>query len=378
MNSSSTLPFLDLHRQYINLQPEIESAIKVVCEKTAFSGGYFVEKFESEFANFCQSKYCVGLSNGTSALHLAMLALGIGKGDEVILPANTFIASAWGPAQAGAKPVFADCDPQTWNLDPASVEKKITPRTKAIIGVHLYGLPCAIEELQKICRHHKLFFIEDAAQAQGARFKQKPVGSFGDISCFSFYPGKNLGAYGEAGAITTHNAKYAKIIRCLRDQGSYKKYHHVMIGYNERMDGIQAAILSTKLKYLNQWNQRRQFILQAYRSGIKQESIQFQHFPTHTYSACHLAVISVKNRDKWNDHFHSLGIFPGCHYPIPCHLQKAFSYLKYRSGSLPVAESLSKHCISLPLFPEMTDTEVERVISALNSFPVKTKIKKLK
>lgn len=365
---TSPLHFLDLHRQYILLKPEIEAAIFAVCEKTAFSGGPFVEKFEQEFATYTNAKHCVGVSNGTSAIYLAMLVLGIGKGDEVIVPANTFIASAWGPVHAGAKPVFVDCDPYTWNIDPTSVEKKITKRTKAIIGVHLYGQPCNIQALQKICRKHNLYFIEDAAQAQGATYQGKPIGSFGDIACFSFYPGKNLGAYGEAGAITTQSAKIAKTIKCLRDQGSFKKYHHVMVGFNERMDGIQAAILSVKLKHLPTWNQRRTDIYNRYLSEIHNHAITFQISEKNATSAHHLAVITTKNRKKLTAHLQTNHIHPGCHYPIPCHLQKAFSYLNFKKGALPNSEALSMHCLSLPLFPEMTDDEVGRVISATNNY----------
>ena len=262
------IPCLDLQKQHRQIKNEVFEAFEKVYEKTAFSGGPFAEEFEKSFAAFCNAKYAVAVNNGTSALHLAMLALGIGKGDEVIIPANTFIATAWGVSYAGATPVFVDCTNDTWQIDAAKIEEKITPKTKAVIGVHLYGQPFDVDAVKQICGKHKLFLLEDAAQAQGALYKNSPVGGFGEMACFSFYPGKNLGACGEAGGVTTNNEAYAGHIQSLRNHGSVVRYYHDEVGYNMRMGGLEAASLSVKLKYLTSWNNRRGEIAKRYQSEI--------------------------------------------------------------------------------------------------------------
>ncbi|MCS6833672.1 MAG: DegT/DnrJ/EryC1/StrS family aminotransferase, partial [Flammeovirgaceae bacterium] len=294
---SCKIPFLDLKRQYQTIKKEILARFEEVCENTAFSGGKYVEEFEKKFAEYCQTNYALGVDNGTSALHLAMLALGIGQGDEVIVPANTFIATAWGVSYCNAIPVFVDCTPDTWEIDTSKIEEKITSKTKAIAGVHLYGQPFDIDAVKAICQKYNLFLIEDAAQAHGAYYKGKRVGGFGEMACFSFYPGKNLGAYGEAGGITTNNEKYYKHIQSLRNHGSVVRYYHDEIGYNMRMGGLEAVSLIVKLNYLDGWNNRRKQIAKRYQTEIKNPAIKMQHQPDFADSVYHLFVITTEKRD---------------------------------------------------------------------------------
>jgi len=363
-----SIPCLDLKKQYASIKEEVLKKTEEVFDSTAFSGGQYVETFEKEFASFCESNYAMGCNNGTTALHMAMVALGIGGGDEVILPANTFIATAWGPSYVNATPIFVDCDPHTWQIDPKAVEAKITSSTKAIIGVHLYGQPCDVDALRAIAQKHNLYFIEDAAQAQGARYKGKRIGQFGDIACFSFYPGKNLGAYGEAGGLTTQNEAYYRHIQSLRNHGMIQRYYHDEIGYNYRMDGLQGAILSIKLARLDQWNMRRQQIAKRYQSEITNPKITLQSQPEWAESVYHLFVITTVNRDDLMAYLQSHDIFPGLHYPVPCHLQKAYDFLGHQVGDFPHSEYLASHCLSLPMFAELTDDEVTRVIEVINAY----------
>lgn len=362
------IPCLDLKRQHQQIKSEIFEAFEKVYEKTAFSGGPFVEEFEKSFAGFCKTKYAAGVSNGTTALHLAMLALGIGQGDEVIIPANTFIATAWGVSHAGATPVFVDCTADTWQLDAEKVEEKINSKTKAVIGVHLYGQPCDIDALKAVCEKHNLFFIEDAAQAQGARYKGEPVGGFGEMACFSFYPGKNLGACGEAGGITTNNEKYVKHIQSLRNHGSVTRYYHEEIGYNYRMGGLEGASLSVKLKYLPEWNDKRRKIAARYLSEIKNEKIQMQAQPEWADSIYHLFVVTTEEKEEFVKYLDDNNIIAAFHYPVPCHLQNAYAHLEYMPGDCPNAEYQASHCISLPMFAELTDEEVQHVIDTINKY----------
>lgn len=364
----SKIPFLDLKQQYAQVKQETLEAMERVMEQSAFSGGPFVEQFEKEFAAYCQTQHAVAVNSGTSALHLAMRALGVKEGDEVIVPANTFIATAWGVSHAGATPVFVDCDANTWNLSPEKVKAKINSKTKAIIGVHLYGQPCDLSALLKVAEENKIAFVEDAAQAHGALYSGKKIGSFGEMCCFSFYPGKNLGAFGEGGGITTNKAEYAEKIKLLRNQGSVVKYYHEAIGYNERMDGIQGAVLSVKLKYLDSWNTRRKAIAKMYQQGITNASIKMQQTQANVESVYHLFVITTEKRDALMKHLNEQAIYPGQHYPVPCHLQKAYAHLNYKKGDCPNAEYLAEHCLSLPMYAELTDEEVSRVIDAVNQF----------
>jgi dTDP-4-amino-4,6-dideoxygalactose transaminase len=358
---------LDLSLQHQKLKSEIFEAFEKVYDKTAFSGGPFVEEFEKSFCKFVNSKYCIGVSNGTVALHLAMMALEIGNGDEVIIPANTFIATAWGVSHAGATPVFVDCD-STWNIDPEKIEQAITPRTKAIIGVHLYGQPFDIHMVEAICKKHNLYLIEDAAQAQGAQYKGIRVGSFGEIACFSFYPGKNLGACGEAGGITTNNYEIDNRLRSLRNHGSKVRYFHDEIGYNYRMGGLEGASLSVKLKHLEEWNNRRLNIANRYRSEIINENITFQQVPDWAESVNHLFVITVPDKSAFVNYLGSHNINAAYHYPVPCHLQNAYKFLGYKVGDFPNAEYLANHCVSLPMYAELTEEQVDYVIKIINEF----------
>lgn len=359
---------LDLKGQHQQIKFEIFEAFEKVYEKTAFSGGPFVEEFEKSFATFCESKYTVGVNNGTTALHLAMLALGIGAGDEVIVPANTFIATAWGVSHAGATPVFVDCAEDTWEIDITKIEEKLTSRTKAIIGVHLYGQPFDIDGVAAICNKYNLKFIEDAAQAQGAKYNGKRIGGFGEMATFSFYPGKNLGACGEAGGITTNNEVYYKKLQSLRNHGSVVRYYHDEVGFNMRMGGLEGASLSVKLKYLADWNSKRRRIAKKYQEGIKNDKIVMQAQPSNVESIYHLFVVTTEDRDGLMKFLNERNILPGLHYPVPCHLQKAYADLGYRKGDFPNSEYLAEHCLSLPMYAELTDEEVEYVIETLNSY----------
>jgi dTDP-4-amino-4,6-dideoxygalactose transaminase len=360
--------FLDLKKQYQSIKKEVFTRFEEVCEDTAFSGGKYVEEFEKNFANYCDTKYCVAVNNGTSALHLAMLALGIGEGDEVIVPANTFIATAWGVSYCNATPVFVDCTADTWEIDASKIEEKISPKTKAIAGVHLYGQPFDIDTVKAIAQKHNLYLVEDAAQAHGAYYKGKRVGGFGEMACFSFYPGKNLGTYGEGGGIVTNDEKYFKHLQSLRNHGSVVRYYHDEIGYNMRMGGIEAAVLSVKLQYLDKWNNRRKEIARMYQQGITNPKIKMQAQPEFTDSVYHLFVITTEDRDGLMKYLNEHQIFPGLHYPVPCHLQKSYAHLGYKQGDCPNAEYLASHCLSLPMFAELSDTEVEKVIEVLNKF----------
>ncbi|MCC6600109.1 MAG: DegT/DnrJ/EryC1/StrS family aminotransferase [Crocinitomicaceae bacterium] len=362
------IPCLDLKGQHRQIKQEVFDAFEKVYESTAFSGGSFVEQFEKDFTAYTEAKYAVGVNNGTTALHLAILALGIGPGDEVIVPADTFIATAWGVSHAGATPVFVDCTADTWQIDIYQIESRITPRTKAVIGVHLYGQPFDIEGVQSLCKKHGLWMIEDAAQAQGARYKGKPIGTFGEMACFSFYPGKNLGACGEAGGITTQSENYYKHLQSLRNHGSTVRYYHDEIGYNYRMGGLEGASLSVKLKYLEGWNNRRRAIAKRYLNEVSNPKIKMQHQPEWADSVFHLFVVTTDNREDMIKFLNEKEIYPALHYPVSCHLQKAYNHLGYQAGDCPNAEYLAAHCLSLPMYAELTDEQVERVITALNEY----------
>lgn len=361
------IPCLDLKAQHQLIKEEIFAAFEQVYEQTAFSGGPFVEAFEKDFAQYVGAEHCVAVSNGTVALHLAMLALGIGPGDEVIIPANTFIATAWGVSHAGATPVFVDCD-ATWNIDPSKIEAAITSKTKAVVGVHLYGQPFDVDAVKEICNRNGLFLVEDAAQAQGARYKGKIVGAFGEMACYSFYPGKNLGACGEGGGITTNNKAYADRLRSLRNHGSTKRYYHEEIGYNYRMGGLEGASLSVKLKYLEGWNNRRREIAGRYRREIVNPRIAMQQQPEWADGVSHLFVVTTDDKTALVNHLEQNGIIPAYHYPVPCHLQKAYADLGYKKGIFPNAEYLAAHCVSLPMFPELSEKEVDKIIQILKVF----------
>ncbi len=360
--------YFDLTRQYNQLKDDILPLVDKVFREGSFSGGKYVASFEEKFAGYCQVKYTVAVNSGTSALHLALLVLGIKYGDEVIVPTNTFIATAWAVSYVGATPVFVDCKRDTWNIDPSQIEDKITKKTKAIIGVHLYGQPFDVDAVKKIAEKYDLFLIEDCAQAHGAEYKGRKVGGFGEIGCFSFYPSKNLGSYGEGGAITTNNKKIAERIKSLRNHGSVRKYFHKEIGFNMRMEGIQGTILKFKLQYLDKWNQRRKNIANLYYQKINNTKIKLHRQPSWSDSVYYLFVVTTQKRNKLLDYLKSKNIFTGIHYPIPCHLQKAYRFLGYKTNDFPNAEYLSKHCLSLPMFPELTNEEIKYFISIINEY----------
>jgi dTDP-4-amino-4,6-dideoxygalactose transaminase len=362
------IPCLDLKEQHHQIKDEVFEAFNKVYNQTAFSGGSFVEEFENAFAEYCGSKYAVAVNNGTSALHLAMLALGIKEGDEVIIPANTFIATAWGVSYTGATPVFVDCTPDTWEIDATEIEKRITNKTKAVIGVHLYGQPFDIDTVREVCNRHNLYLIEDAAQAQGSTYKGKTVGGFAEMACFSFYPGKNLGACGEAGGITTNSEKYRNHLHSLRNHGSIERYYHDEIGFNMRMGGLEAASLKVKLNYLESWNERRRDIAKKYQTKLKNEKLHIQLQPEWAKSNYHLFVVTAPDREDLIKYLNGKNIFPGLHYPVPCHLQKAYKHLGYKPGDCPNSEYLASHCLSLPMYAELTNDEVDYVIDALNQY----------
>ncbi|WEK19669.1 MAG: DegT/DnrJ/EryC1/StrS family aminotransferase [Candidatus Pedobacter colombiensis] len=362
------IPCLDLQGQHQKIKSEIFEAFEKVYAKTAFSGGPFVQEFEDLFATYIGAEYAIGVSNGTTALQLAMLTLNIGPGDEVIMPANTFIATAWGASHVGATPVFVDCDADTWEIDASKIEEAITSKTKAVIGVHLYGQPFDIDAVKAICDKHNIFLVEDAAQAQGAWYKGKTVGTFGDIACYSFYPGKNLGACGEAGGITTNNQAYKTHLHSLRNHGCSVRYYHDEIGYNFRMGGLEGASLSVKLKYLDEWNNRRREVATKYQQGINNPKIKMQLKPEWADGVYHIFVVTTENKDKFVKHLDVNGIDAAFHYPVPCHLQKAYSNLDYKEGDFPNSEYLASHCVSLPMFAELTDEDVLKVIEVVNSY----------
>ncbi len=365
---SHDIQFTELYEHIRLLQPEIMKAVAEVCESTSFSGGSFVDKFEKEFGDYISSPYFIGVSSGSDALMLALLALGIGPEDEVIVPANTFIATAYAAMRIGAKPVFVDCDPETWEIDPASTERAVTSRTKAIIGVHLFGQAFPVNEIAAIAQKHGLKLLEDCAQAQGTLYYGKMAGTLSDAGCFSFYPTKNLGTCGQAGGIALKDAEADEVVRILRSQGSKIQYHHTLLGYNMRMDSIQAAILSVMLPHLRSWNEKRAAIIQRYRQEITNPAFTFQKTLPHTEPAWYLAVVCVEDQKDFIEYMNRRGIHCGIHYPIPCHLQEALKHLNYHEGDIPNAEYQAAHCVSLPLYPELSDADADRVIEACNEY----------
>jgi len=359
------VPYLDLKVQYQSIKPEIDAAIARVLDSCQFVLGSDVAAFEKDFAAYCETTECIALNSGTSALHLALLAAGIGPGDEVITVPFTFVASVAAVVYSGALPVLVDIDMRSFTMDPAAIEKVITPRTKAILPVHLYGQAADMDPIMKVARRHGLVVIEDAAQAHGAKYKGRSVGSIGDMACFSFYPGKNLGAYGEGGAVTTSNSKYARTIRMLRDWGQDRKYHHVLRGYNYRMEGFQGAILSVKLRHLEQWTEARRSVVRQYNELLADCDLQTpKEMPwgRHVY---HVYTVRSDDRDSLQATLTAEGIQTGIHYPVPVHLQPAYADLGYGPGAFPQAEAAAKQVLSLPLYPELSSQAVAEVAGAV-------------
>jgi dTDP-4-amino-4,6-dideoxygalactose transaminase len=356
------VPFLDLKVHHAPMIDKFDRAIREVIESSAFAGGPFVEKFEEEFAAYCGASYAVGVGNGTDALWLTLLALGVGEGDEVITVPNTFIATAEAIAYSKAWPVFVDVNEDTFTMNPAELEKSLTEKTKAIIPVHLFGQPADMDPILEFAHAHGLFVIEDAAQAHGAEYKGRKAGTMGDAGCFSFYPGKNLGAFGEAGAVVTNDPELRKQIQILRDHGQSRKYYHALTGWNCRMDGIQAAVLSIKLRHLDEANLlRREHALEYNRAfaGVDEVSTPLEaSYAQHVY---HVYAIRVPERDELRRHLEEKGVGCAVHYPIPIHLQEACRSLGYMAGAFPIAENLAEEFLSLPMFPELTEHQIEYV-----------------
>jgi dTDP-4-amino-4,6-dideoxygalactose transaminase len=362
------VPYLDLLAQMRPLRAEIDAAIARTLENCSFCLGPDVAQFEKDFAHFCSARHAVGFNSGTSALHVAMLLLGVGPGDEVITTPFTFVATSWAISYVGARPVYVDIDDATFNLDPAQVERAITPRTKAILPVHLYGHPCDLDPLLEICQRRNLKLVEDAAQAHGARYRGRVVGTFGPISVFSFYPGKNLGAYGEGGALVTNDPAFATRARSLREHGSTVRYYHDEIGYNYRMEGIQGAVLGVKMKHLAKWTSDRRRIAHRYHELLAGTPLQLPREADQTESAYHLYVVRHPRRDELKKHLEANRIGCGLHYPLPLHLQKCYASLGYKAGDFPKAEKAARECLSLPIYPELTELQVERVAAAIKQF----------
>lgn len=360
------VPFLDIKAQNESLKSEINVAIQEVIDSGAFAGGPFVEQFEQDFAAYCGGQYAVGVGSGTEALWLTLLALDIGPGDEVITVPSTFMATAEAITYCGAKPVFVDIDERTYTMDPAGLERAITMRTKAIIPVHLFGQPADMDPILDIARRRGLFVVEDACQAHGAEYKGRKAGVLGDAGCFSFYPGKNLGAFGEAGAVVTNNAGLQAKMRILRDHGQVQKYHHTMIGWNCRMDGIQAAVLRIKLRHLDRGNQLRRSHAVTYDrvlgSSVGIVTPSKAPWVKHVY---HIYAIRVQDREATIRSLAGKGIGCGIHYPVPVHLQVAYRSLGYGRGVFPRAEQCAEEFVSLPMFPELTREQVDMVAEAV-------------
>lgn len=363
------VPFVDLKAQYQSISNEINAAIQNVISDSAFIRGKYVNEFEKNFAKFCEAKHCLGVGNGTDALFIALKVLGIGAGDEVIIPANTFIATAEAVTMAGARVVFVDCNPATYNIDAGQIESKITPRTRAVIPVHLYGQPADMMEIYKTAQGHGLKIVQDCAQAHGATLDGKPLAEFGDILCFSFYPGKNLGAYGDAGAIVTNDEALAKKALMFANHGRISKYNHEFEGVNSRMDGIQGAILNVKLKHLPEWTEKRRQNAALYDQLL--ENLKGVIAPqTHprTKHVYHLYVIRVKERGKLQKHLEEEGISTGVHYPIALPFMKAYEYLGHKTEDFPVAHQYQNEILSLPMYPEITDEMIEYAVASIKGF----------
>ena len=360
--------FVDLHKQYLGLKTRIDSAISQVIEHSAFIGGKEVEMFEQEFAAYCGVKHCIAVSSGTDALRATCHVLGIGPGDEVIVPANTFIATALAVSSVGARPVFADCRESDYTVDPAEIERRITSRTKAIIPVHMFGQSADMSSICDIAKKRNLLLIEDACQAHGATFKGIRVGNFGQAAAFSFYPSKNLGAYGDGGAVVTNDDDLKNKLRLYREYGQEKKNIFITRGVNSRLDGLQAAILRVKLPHLEEWNRKRREIAEWYRQMLVGSGIMIPHIQKTRNHVFHLFVIQTDHRDALKQFLEEKGISCGIHYPLPIHLQPAYRDFGYKVGDFKVAERAAVQMLSLPMFPELTRKEVEYTATQIRAF----------
>ena len=366
MTAKTNVPFLDLRAQHDPIRAELLAAFNEVIDQNAFAGGPFVQKFEEDFAAFCRARHAIGVGNGTDALWFALLALGVGPGDEVITVSATFMATAEAISYCGAKPVFVDIDEATYTMNPALLERAITPRTKAIVPVHLYGQVADMDPILEIAKRHGIPVVEDACQAHGAEYKGRRAGTMGDLGCFSFYPGKNLGALGEAGGVTTQDATLAAKVRTLREHGQEKRYFHSMIGWNGRMDGLQAVALRIKLRALDKGNASRRTNAALYSRLLAEvPGVIAPVVAAYGVPVFHLYVVRVKNRDTVLAKLGERGIGCGIHYPKPIHLQQAYAHLGLGPGTTPVAERCAQEILSLPMFPELTAIQIETVVSEL-------------
>ena len=362
------VPFLDLRAGYDELRPALDAAYRRVMASGWYILGGEVEAFEQAYAAYCGARHCVGVANGLDALHLALVALGVGAGDEVIVPSNTYVATWLAVTYTGASPVPVEPDPRTYNLDPARVEAAVTPRTKAVMPVHLYGQPADMGPIMEVARRHGLKVVEDGAQAQGARYGARRAGALGDVAGFSFYPGKNLGAYGDAGAITTDDGALADRLRVLRNYGSQRKYHNEVVGYNSRLDPLQAAFLGAKLPHLDAWNARRARVADRYLEGLAGlPGLGLPHVLAGTEPVWHVFVVRTADRDRLQARLAEAGVGTLIHYPIPPHRQPAYADLGYGPGAFPVAEAIHREVLSLPIGPHQTDEQTEAVIEAVRA-----------
>jgi len=359
------IPFVDLQAQYRRLKPEIDDAVLRVLDSAQFILGPAVSSFEESFAKYCHVSDAIGVNSGTSALHLALLAAGVGPGDEVITVPYTFVATVAAIEYAGARPVFVDVEPEYWTMDPRQLESALTPRTKAIIPVHLYGQSADMDPILDFARAHGLVVIEDACQAHGADYKGRRCGSMGQLGCFSFYPGKNLGAYGEGGAVVTNDRAFAERVRLLRSWGEAKRYEHAQRGFNYRMDGIQGAILGVKLRFLDEWIEARQRNAQTYKDLLSDVAVRLPAEREGVRHVYHLFVVRLRERDIWREKLAANGIQTGVHYPIPVHLQPAYRDLGYSPGDFPVSERVGQEVLSLPMFPELTPDQIAQIAESL-------------
>jgi len=359
------IPLVDLKAQYHGIKSEIDAAVADVLENSAFILGKHVAAFEEQFAAYCSTSYAIGVNSGTSALHLALLAAGVGPGDEVITVPYTFVAPVATIGYTGARPVFVDIDPASFTLDPAKLEAAITERTKAILPIHLYGQPADMDPIMEIARRHQLIVIEDAAQAHGARYKGRRAGSIGDIACFSFYPGKNLGAYGEGGAVVTNNPDYNKTIRLYRDWGTERRYHYVLKGYNYRMEGMQGAVLGVKLRKLDEWNSLRRLHAREYGELLQGSDLATPTVMPYSDHVFNVYAIRSQGRDQIQQALQARDVQTAIHYPIALHLQEAWADLKYKRGDFPVAEQVATEELSLPIYPELTPDQIELIASTV-------------
>ncbi len=350
------------------IRKEIDAAIAKTLDNCSFCLGPDVVQFEKDFAKYCGAEHCIAFNSGTSALHIAMLLNNVGPGDEVITTPCTFVATSWAISYCGAKPVYVDVDDATFNLDPKKIEAAITPRTKAVMPVHLYGHPFDIDPILAVCRKHNLPLVEDTAQAHGAKYKGKVVGTFGVASGFSFYPGKNLGAYGEGGALVTNNAAFAARARSLREHGSTQRYYHDEVGYNYRMEGIQGAVLGIKLKHLTNWTNERRRVAHRYHELLADTPLQLPKEASWAESAYHLYVVRHPKRDELKKHLEANKVGCALHYPLSLHMQKCYASLGYKAGAFPVSEKAARECLSLPIYPELKDEQVQRVAEVVKQF----------